>query len=133
MIVLVPALAGALMVAGVIALVVGLTPSEVVQRPPRKRRLKPLPRQTQGLLAVGAIAGLIAAYGSSETARVNPMIPALEAEYAEPLGCPRMPVPDAVLTKPGRLTPEEYEVVKAHSSDGARIDSASAMSRIDVP
>lgn len=60
MIVLVPALAGALIVGGVIALVVGLTPSEVVQRPPRKRHLKPLPRQTQWLLAVGAITGLIA-------------------------------------------------------------------------
>lgn len=60
MIVLVPALAGALIVGGVIALVVGLTPSEVVQRPPRKRHLKPLPRQTQWLLAAGAITGLIA-------------------------------------------------------------------------
>ncbi len=60
MIVLVPALAGALIVGGVITLVVGLTPSEVVQRPPRKRHLKPLPRQTQWLLAAGAIIGLIA-------------------------------------------------------------------------
>lgn len=60
MIVLVPALAGALIVGGVIALVVGLTPSEVVERPPRKLRLKPLPRQTQWLLAVGAITGLVA-------------------------------------------------------------------------
>lgn len=60
MIVLVPAFAGALIVGGVIALVVGLTPSEVVQRPPRKRHLKPLPRQTQWLLAAGAITGLIA-------------------------------------------------------------------------
>jgi Flp pilus assembly protein TadB len=58
--VLVPALAGALIVGGAIALVVGLTPSEVVQRPPRKRHLKPLPRQTQWLLATGAITGLIA-------------------------------------------------------------------------
>ena len=60
MIVVVPALVGALIVGGVIALVVGLTPSEVVQRPPRKRHLKPLPRQTQWLLAAGAITGLIA-------------------------------------------------------------------------
>jgi Flp pilus assembly protein TadB len=60
MIVLVPALAGALIVGGVIALVVGLTPSEVVERPPRKLRLKPLPRQTQWLLAAGAITGLVA-------------------------------------------------------------------------
>jgi Flp pilus assembly protein TadB len=60
MTVLVPALAGALIVGGLIALVVGLTPSEVVERPPRKPRMRPLPRQTQGLLAVGAVAGLIA-------------------------------------------------------------------------
>jgi Flp pilus assembly protein TadB len=60
MIVLVPALAGALIVGGVIALVVGLTPSEVVERPPRKVRLKPLPRQTQWLLAAATITGLIA-------------------------------------------------------------------------
>jgi Flp pilus assembly protein TadB len=60
MIVLVPALAGALIVGGVIALVVGLTPSEAVERPPRKLRLKPLPRQTQWLLAAGVITGLVA-------------------------------------------------------------------------
>lgn len=60
MIVLVPALAGASIVGGLIALVVGLTPSEIVERPPRQRRMKPLPRQTQGLLAAGTIVGLIA-------------------------------------------------------------------------
>lgn len=59
MIILIPALAGALIVGGVIALVVGLTPSPVVERPPRRRHLKPLPRQTQRLLALGAITGLI--------------------------------------------------------------------------
>jgi Flp pilus assembly protein TadB len=60
MTILIPALAGALIVGGVIALVVGLMPSPVVERPPRKRRLNPLPRQTQWLLAAGAITGLIA-------------------------------------------------------------------------
>ncbi|MDI6910438.1 type II secretion system F family protein [Nocardioides sp.] len=58
MTVLVPALAGALIVGGLIALVVGLTPSETVERPPRKRRLKPIPRQTQRLLAAGILCGL---------------------------------------------------------------------------
>jgi putative nucleotidyltransferase with HDIG domain len=33
----------------------------------------------------------------------------------------KLAVPDAVLTKPALLTDEEYDVVKAHSSDGARI------------
>lgn len=60
MIVLAPALAGALIVGGAIALVVGLTPSEVVDRPPRKRNWKPIHRQTQQLLAAGAVTGLIA-------------------------------------------------------------------------
>ncbi len=30
-------------------------------------------------------------------------------------------IPDSILTKPGRLTPEEFEVMKKHSSEGARI------------
>jgi HD-GYP domain-containing protein (c-di-GMP phosphodiesterase class II) len=30
-------------------------------------------------------------------------------------------VPDAILTKPGRLTELEYEIVKRHPADGARI------------
>jgi HD-GYP domain-containing protein (c-di-GMP phosphodiesterase class II) len=30
-------------------------------------------------------------------------------------------VPDAILTKPGRLTELEYEIVKRHPEDGARI------------
>ena len=30
-------------------------------------------------------------------------------------------VPDAILFKPGRLTPEEYELVKEHAELGARI------------
>ena len=33
----------------------------------------------------------------------------------------KLGVPDAVLTKPARLTPEEYELIKRHPDDGARI------------
>lgn len=58
MIVLVPALAGALLIGGALALAAGLRPSPVDARPPRRRRLKPLPRQTQVLLLAGLVAGL---------------------------------------------------------------------------
>jgi putative two-component system response regulator len=34
-------------------------------------------------------------------------------------------IPDPILLKPGRLTPEEYEVVKTHTSIGSRILSGS--------
>jgi diguanylate cyclase (GGDEF)-like protein/putative nucleotidyltransferase with HDIG domain len=33
----------------------------------------------------------------------------------------KLAVPDAILLKPGRLTPEEWEVMKAHAEEGARI------------
>ena len=33
----------------------------------------------------------------------------------------KLAVPDSVLTKPGKLTVEEFEVIKRHSADGARI------------
>jgi putative two-component system response regulator len=33
----------------------------------------------------------------------------------------KISTPDAILDKPGRLTPEEYAVVKRHPADGARI------------
>jgi putative nucleotidyltransferase with HDIG domain len=33
----------------------------------------------------------------------------------------KLGVPDAVLTKPARLTPDEYELIKRHPDDGARI------------
>ncbi len=33
----------------------------------------------------------------------------------------KLAVPDSILTKPGRLTDEEYDVIKRHSADGARI------------
>jgi putative nucleotidyltransferase with HDIG domain len=45
----------------------------------------------------------------------------------------KLAVPDAVLTKPARLTSEEYEVVKAHSSDGARIVGKFSRLRESVP
>lgn len=33
----------------------------------------------------------------------------------------KIAIPDAILNKPGRLTPEEYEVMKAHSATGGQI------------
>lgn len=33
----------------------------------------------------------------------------------------KISVPDAILTKPGRLTPEEFEIIKTHSANGAKI------------
>jgi Flp pilus assembly protein TadB len=59
-IVLVPALAGALIVSGLIALVVGLRPSPVVERPSRLRRVRKLTKQTQMLLLGGFAAGVVA-------------------------------------------------------------------------
>ena len=60
MIALVPALAGALIVAGIIGLVVGLNPAPV--RPPRPRpaRRKPMTARTKRLLLVGVVGGCVA-------------------------------------------------------------------------
>ncbi len=33
----------------------------------------------------------------------------------------KITIPDAILTKPGRLTPEEYEVMKTHTTNGVAI------------
>jgi putative two-component system response regulator len=33
----------------------------------------------------------------------------------------KISIPDAILNKPGKLTPEEYEVIKAHPAQGAHI------------
>lgn len=60
MIVLVPALAGALVVGGLIALVVGLRPSPVVERPSRPRKVRTVTRQTRMLLLGGLAAGTVA-------------------------------------------------------------------------
>lgn len=60
MIVLVPALAGALVVGGLIALFVGLRPSPVVERPSRQRKVRTLTKQTRMLLLGGVAAGVVA-------------------------------------------------------------------------
>lgn len=60
MIALIPALAGALLAGGVLALVVGLRPSPVAPPPTRHRRLQPLSKQTRVLLLSGLAGGLIA-------------------------------------------------------------------------
>lgn len=60
---LVPALSGALIVAGVIGLIAGLRPVPIIERvrtPSRRlRRLHSLPRQTRLLLAAGFMAGVL--------------------------------------------------------------------------
>lgn len=60
MIVLVPALAGALVVAGAIGLFIGLRPSERVDRPPRPHRTPRLSKRTMRLLLAGVAAGVLA-------------------------------------------------------------------------
>ncbi|CAI9413356.1 type II secretion system F family protein [Nocardioides sp. T2.26MG-1] len=60
MIVLVPALAGALVVGGLIALVVGLRPSPIVERPSRPRKVRTVTRQSRMLLRGGLAAGIVA-------------------------------------------------------------------------
>lgn len=60
MIVLIPALAGALVVGGLIALVVGLRPSPIVERPSRPRKVRAVTRQTRMLLLGGLAAGIVA-------------------------------------------------------------------------
>lgn len=59
MIVLVPALAGALVVGGLIAVVVGLRPSPIVERPSRPRKVCTVTRQTRMLLLGGLAAGIV--------------------------------------------------------------------------
>jgi putative nucleotidyltransferase with HDIG domain len=45
----------------------------------------------------------------------------------------KIAVPDVLLTKPGRLTPEEYELMKRHSAEGARIVAKFSRLRDSVP
>jgi putative nucleotidyltransferase with HDIG domain len=45
----------------------------------------------------------------------------------------KLGVPDAILTKPERLTPAEYEVIKRHPADGARIIERIGLLRDAVP
>ena len=44
-------------------------------------------------------------------------------------------IPDGILNKPGRLTEEEYAVIKTHTTEGAKIlkDLSSGISRADEP
>ena len=60
MIVLIPTLAGALIVAGIIGLVVGLRPSGHIARPPRQHRRSRLTKRTSRLLVAGTAAGVLA-------------------------------------------------------------------------
>lgn len=63
MIALVPALAGGLMVAGLIGVVIGLRPAPVVEKPPRRRKvrtLRDLDRTTRMLLLAGLGVGVLA-------------------------------------------------------------------------
>ncbi len=60
MIVLIPALAGALVVGGLIALIVGLRPSPVAERPSRPRKIRTVTKQTRMLLLGGFAAGIVA-------------------------------------------------------------------------
>ncbi len=65
---------------------------------------------------VGALAGRLA------TALGMPPDAAALIEQAAPLhDIGKVAIPDAVLLKRGRLTPEEYEVVKTHAAVGAHI------------
>lgn len=60
---LVPAAAGALIVAGVLGLIAGLRPIEIAVTPPRTGRLRgitALPRRTRVLLIAGAVTGAVA-------------------------------------------------------------------------
>jgi putative nucleotidyltransferase with HDIG domain len=45
----------------------------------------------------------------------------------------KLAVPDAILTKPGKLTGREYDVIKRHPDDGARIVGKLARLRATVP
>jgi len=60
MIILIPAMAGALIVGGVITLVLGLRPTEVPARTPRRRPEKAISKQTQRLLMAGVVVGMVA-------------------------------------------------------------------------
>lgn len=60
MIVLVPAIAGALVIGGLIALLRGLRPSPVVERRSRPRKVRPLSTRIRMLLFAGFTAGVVA-------------------------------------------------------------------------
>lgn len=60
MIALIPALAGALIIGGLVSLAAGLHPCPVVERPSRPTRRRPLTKQTKMLLLSGLAAGVVA-------------------------------------------------------------------------
>ncbi len=65
---------------------------------------------------VGTLSAQIA--GRLETTDAEPAV----IELAAPLhDIGKIGIPDAVLLKPGKLTPEEFEVMKTHSTIGAKI------------
>lgn len=87
--------------------------------------------------------GLAAEYRDDTTGRHTKRVGRLAAALAGSLGCTaeevdllrmagplhdigKIAIPDAILLKPGKLTPAEYEVVKTHTTIGARILSASS-------
>ena len=45
----------------------------------------------------------------------------------------KLAIPDSILTKPAKLTPEEYERIKEHSAEGARIVAKLGRLREAVP
>ncbi|MEW6447229.1 MAG: HD domain-containing phosphohydrolase [Bacillota bacterium] len=86
---------------------------------------------------------VVAEYRDGDTARHISRIGRYTRIIAETLGLPpheveilthaspmhdigKVGIPDSILLKPGLLTPEEFEVVKAHATIGARILSGSA-------
>ncbi|HIE12650.1 MAG TPA: response regulator [Desulfotomaculum sp.] len=85
---------------------------------------------------------VVAEYRDADTARHIGRIGSYTRVIAEALGMPpyevevlahaspmhdigKVGIPDSILLKPGLLTPEEFEVVKAHPTIGARILSGS--------
>lgn len=60
MIVVIPALAGALVIGGLLALIAGVRPSPVVERPSRARKVRKLSKQSRVLLLSGLAAGVVA-------------------------------------------------------------------------
>ncbi len=86
-----------------------------------------------------------AEYRDDDTGEHTRRVGELSAALARVLGCPedevqliaraaplhdigKIGIPDAVLLKPGKLTPEEFDVMRTHAAIGARILSGS-----DVP
>jgi putative two-component system response regulator len=68
------------------------------------------------VLRVGCYVGVIARALGLDDATVELL------EHASPLhDVGKIGIPDSILLKPGRLTPEEYEIMQGHSQRGARV------------